>query len=302
MKLQGALLAISLLLVGCGNLSVKLPAVTDNVNNTRLPGKVIWHDLITDTPDASIQFYSGLFGWEFEKLTVPRGLFKTLDYYVITLNGQIIGGMVDQNDLRADVNLSQWVVALSTDNLDAALTTVRAQGGVVFGQPVDLKARGRIAVVADQQGALFALLQTKDGDPADKPVISAGDFLWNELWTTNARAAEGFYQSMLPYVVVTHDVKNTERTYQVLSSQGEPRIGVMPMPVKDLAPTWVAYLRVADAQSLDAILAKVEGLGGSVLLPAQDRLVGGRAALIAGPSGAGIALQTWSFDEQVQGQ
>lgn len=301
MKLQGLLLTVSILLVGCGNLSVKLPAVTDSNNTPSLPGKVIWHDLITGKPEESIRFYSGLFGWEFEKLSIRRGLFKALDYYIISLNNEVIGGMVDQNDLRVDVNLSQWVVVLSTDNLDAAVAKAREEGGAVIAEPVDLKARGRIAVVEDKQGALFALLQTKTGDPTDKPVISSGDFLWNELWTSDAKAAATFYQAMLPYTVVEHEVKNTERSYRVLSAQGEPRVGVMPMPVKDLAPTWVAYLRVADSQSLDAMLAKVATLGGSVLLPAQDRLVGGRAALIAGPSGEGIALQTWSFETEKEG-
>ena len=35
---------------------------------------------------------------------------------------------------------------------------------------------------------------------------------------------------------------------------------------------------------------------GTIYLEAQDRPLGGQVALIADPSGAGIALQTWSFE------
>jgi len=55
-------------------------------------------------------------------------------------------------------------------------------------------------------------------------------------------------------------------------------------------PVWVNYLRVADPA---AIAARVEALGGRVLVPVQARRIGGYAGLVAGPSGAGIALQTW---------
>jgi predicted enzyme related to lactoylglutathione lyase len=58
-------------------------------------------------------------------------------------------------------------------------------------------------------------------------------------------------------------------------------------------PLWVSYLRVADEASLDAILARVEPLGGRILMPATARPAGGMLAVVADPSGAGIALQTW---------
>jgi predicted enzyme related to lactoylglutathione lyase len=42
-----------------------------------------------------------------------------------------------------------------------------------------------------------------------------------------------------------------------------------------------------------AITARVAGLGGQVIVEARSRPIGGEVAFIAGPSGAGIALQTW---------
>ena len=41
------------------------------------------------------------------------------------------------------------------------------------------------------------------------------------------------------------------------------------------------------------MLDRVVSLGGEILLPVEDREIGGQVALIAGPSGAGVVLQTW---------
>jgi predicted enzyme related to lactoylglutathione lyase len=54
---------------------------------------------------------------------------------------------------------------------------------------------------------------------------------------------------------------------------------------------------VVDENRLDAILEQVTDLAGSVLVPRVARPAGGFVAVIAGPSGAPIALQTWGDDQ-----
>ena len=62
------------------------------------------------------------------------------------------------------------------------------------------------------------------------------------------------------------------------------------MPFEDVRPVWVNYVRVEDP---GAITSRVAGLGGKVLVEAQERRIGGVVALVADPSGAGVAVQTW---------
>ena len=286
----------ALALAGCAQMQVDLPAVGES-SSQRLPGKVIWHDLISAKPAASQTFYEQLFGWEFEEISIPTGVFSHASYYVISHEGRVIGGMVDQDDLKADSNLSQWVVVLASDNIEQSVASIRSAGGTLLGDIIDLNARGKMAVAKDKQGALFALLQTPDGDPTDRASVTAGDFLWDELWTTDVDSAASFYRAFMPYTEADHPEAG-KQGYRVLAAHNKPRAGVLKMPVEKLDPTWVTYLRVADTQALDNILSRVESLGGAILLPAQDRLTGGRAALIAGPSGAGIALQTWPVAEE----
>lgn len=278
---------LSTVVAGCTSMP-NLPPVTDAPTNASLPGKVIWHELLTDTPAASEAFYTELFGWEFESLGIGFGSVVKANYRLIRHDGRLIGGMIDQSRLDTDEDISQWVVLISTDDIERAVGVVADDGGTVFTPPTALADRGRIAVVADPQGALFALLETKDGDPLDRePELN--DFLWHELWTDNAVGAVEFYRHLAGYDLEEKAVMD-DKAYQFLSKGGVPRAGILQDPIEDLAPLWSTYIRVEDPA---AITARVEALGGRVLLPVHDRALGGQVALIAGPSGAGFVIQTW---------
>lgn len=298
-----ATLLVALMNVGCS--TAKMPAVTDVPTQVSLPGKVVWHDLISDTPEASKRFYQELFGWEFEEVGMSLGIFNAIDYTLIRHNGRLIGGMVNQAQLPAREDISQWITLISVADVDAASAAVQAAGGSVLTAAVDLAERGRLALVTDPEGAIFSLLQTNAQDPPDDIEADVGGFLWDELWAEDIDAAAIFYRRVVAYA----EADRVERAdaampgrYRVLRSQGKPRAGILQMPVEELNPIWVNYLRIADAAALDAIVARVEGLGGTILLDPQDREIGGRVALIAGPSGAGIALQTWPPEARQQGE
>ena len=47
-----------------------------------------------------------------------------------------------------------------------------------------------------------------------------------------------------------------------------------------------------------SLLGKVAELGGEVLLDANARPIGGEVAIIRGPSGAGVLLQTWDESQE----
>lgn len=284
-------LLVLLLSAACAGIQPDLPSITETPTNSRSPGKIVWHDLITRTPAESRRFYEELFGWEFVSVGAVLGLGDDDAYSVIRNNGQMIGGMIDANRLQNDEDISQWVSLMSVADINAAVAKFEAQGGTVFTPPTTLAQRGQIAVVADPTGALLGLLQTKDGDPADRePVIN--DFLWNELWTTDVEAATRFYVDIVGYTYSDENVEDDDREddYRVLRQDNTPRAGVMLNPFEGVTPVWVNYIRVEDPA---AITARVEELGGRILVEAQPRDIGGTVAFIAGPSGAGIALQTW---------
>jgi predicted enzyme related to lactoylglutathione lyase len=91
------------------------------------------------------------------------------------------------------------------------------------------------------------------------------------------------------------DYDDREEDYRVLRQGDTPRAGLMLNPFEGVQPVWVNYIRVEDPA---AITARVESLGGRILVDAQPRDIGGTVAFVAGPSGAGIAVQTWPLTEQ----
>ena len=291
LKLIGTI-AMAFLLYACAGGGFNLPPVTEG-EGTDLPGKIVWRDLLTDTPEQTRRFYSELFGWEFS--AVPGNA----NYEVISHQGRPIGGMVDQARLPTTEDVSQWVVVMAVADIDQAAASVSAAEGTVLTPPTSLGDRGSIAVVTDAQGALLSLLQTPTGEPQDSAATPpVGGFLWDELWTADTGAASRFYTALAPFEVeaVDLDEQGVDFDYQLLKTDNMPRAGIRPQPAPELDPVWVSYLRVADAAQLADILSRVEGLGGRVLVPATPRPSGGEVAIIAGPSGAGIALQTWSED------
>ena len=261
----------TLLVAGCASLNVSLPSITDSPTGERLPGKIIWRDLLTNDPAASQRFYSELFGWEFESVGEASNLRSNSAYTLIRHNGKLIGGMVDTIALNGRDDISQWVVLMAVEDLDARAKAVATSGGEIVAPPTDLQARGRLALVRDAEGALLGLLETRDGDPFDNDP-EVGGFLWDELWTTDVQNAGAFYDEVAGH---------------------KPRAGILPVPLDGLDPVWVSYLRVDDPA---AITARVPGLGGRVIVKAGPRPLGGEVAFVAGPSGAGIALQTWPLE------
>lgn len=295
--IAGLVAAVSL---ACTATQFSIPPVAQTVDGSRLPGKVIWHDLLSDTPEQTRAFYGGLFGWEFRALPGDN-----INYEVIYHRGEAIGGMVDQNRLPTKADISQWVAVFSVTDVETAADDVRSSGGTVLTPPTSLGERGRIAVVVDSQGAVLALLETAGGDPADgEPSPASGEFLWNELWVGDVGKARDFYSAVFPFIGEARSLPEGDSVveYMVLKSAGRPRAGIRTKPGDDLPSSWVSYLRVADQREMDEILSKVEALGGTVLVPATPRPAGGMVAMIAGPSGAGIALQTWPLRQDVAEQ
>ena len=281
---------ISLLVTGCAAVSVNLPPITEGATGEHHNGKIVWRDLLTNTPEASQRFYGELFGWEFEEPGVIFGIGGSGGYTLIRHNGRLIGGIVDTNALGKRDNISQWITTMSVTDIEAAVDRVVDAGGIVMSPPESIGSRGRMAIVEDATGAIFAMIQTSEGDPPDHEPDSDG-WLWDELWTNEVDKATDFYRDVIGFQHTDHDVE--DRNYRVLKFNDTPRAGVLANPFEGERPVWVNYLRVKDPS---AITARVEDLGGRILVEPQDRPIGGEVAVIAGPSGAGVAVQTWPLD------
>lgn len=276
--LPGALLAATSLT--CARASH--PAITLAPTNVELPGKFVWHDLVTPDPDAARKFYGAMFGWEFKDAGD-----KAKHYAVVSLGGRPIAGIVDSRGAKAQKAGSQWVGSISVRDVDAAVSSVKAHGGNVLWGPKSMGPRGPVALVADPEHAPFTVMRAPEGDPADEsPAVN--DWLWNEMWTRQPDSAASFYGRLADYKATVTD--NPNRKYYVLAAAGRPRAGIAELKATDAHPTWLAYVRVAD---LAASVSHAEALGAKVLIAPSPDIRNGTVALLADPTGAMIALQYW---------
>lgn len=130
---------------------------------------------------------------------------------------------------------------------------------------------------------------TKHETKEDMTVSGHGSFYWNELATNDTKGSEAFYTGLVGWKTQAMPMPNGG-TYTLWLSGGQPVGGMFTMegsPIADKTPQWLSYIAVDD---VDATLAKVDGLGGKVQMPAMDIPDVGRIAVIEDPQGVVIAI------------
>jgi hypothetical protein len=240
-------------------------------------GRFTWFECYSNDVERSRVFYSELFGWTIEPLEMSDG-----STYELIKNGQTdIGGLMP---LMAEQGPHPfWLSYLSVAKVDETAARLASSGGTTLRDGFDIPGVGRIAVVADPQGAIFALFKGATGDPEEAE--GPGSWWWNELWTTSTEDALHFYKSVFGY---THDSMEMPDggTYYILTQGEQSRAGLMTSPAVEIPPNWLPYVRVDDC---DQIAERAAALKGKVLWPPNDIPNVGRATVLADPTGATIA-------------
>jgi predicted enzyme related to lactoylglutathione lyase len=111
------------------------------------PGALVWNELQSPDLDASAAFYSDLFGWQVEQFEGMQ------DRYLSIKNaGANNGGMRE----LTPPSPPNWLTYFGVQDVEQALVQVDELGGANLAGPIDIGI-AKIAVVADPQGAVFAL-------------------------------------------------------------------------------------------------------------------------------------------------
>jgi predicted enzyme related to lactoylglutathione lyase len=124
------------------------------------PGTLAWHQCSTRDPEAALDFYQKVFGWESEKVDTGGA-----DYWQLSLEGAMVGGVFRMGDDFPDEVPAHWIVYFAVEDADAATEKARENGATVRAEPFDNEA-GRISVLQDPHGAAFALIHQGGGSVA----------------------------------------------------------------------------------------------------------------------------------------
>jgi len=247
-----------------------------------LPGKFVWFEHVSADPARAAAFYGALCGWTGQSMLLGPD-----SYDMIMLAGKAIGGY-----RKAGAGMpSHWASYLSVPDVDKSLASASQAGARTLMPATDLGAVGRAAAIHDPTGAMLFLWKGARDDAADVARIPVGGWFWNELHSTDAKAAVVFYEKLIGYQVDTMDMGSAGAYYILKDDAGKMRAGILQQEAGVPMPShWLPYIQVADC---DAAAQHATGLGAlKTVVPPTDIPDVGRFAVLVDPLGALIAVIT----------
>ena len=238
------------------------------------PGTFSWIDLATTDASAAEAFYGGLFGWTTVTDADPDG---NVVYATFRLGDDAVAGLYERPD-----ETPAWASYVTVDDADATAARATELGGTV-GEAFDVFDAGRMVVITDPQGGVFALWQPGARIGAER-VNDVGCLTMNELLTPDLDGARAFYEGLFGW-----------RTEPIDTGPGGPQMRSVyngetlnaTLTLDDTGPThWRPYVTV---ESTTAALEQITALGGSALagpIPLPD----GSFAIALDPQGAEFAI------------
>jgi predicted enzyme related to lactoylglutathione lyase len=267
------------------------PATTEQKPSGPNPtGDFIWYELMTPDPEGSKAFYDAVVGWSIS----PEGPPEYNGYRMINRSdGKFAGGVLPLTaEMQQHGARPIWLGYLNVSDVDAKVASIEAAGGKALMGPTDIPNVGRIAMVADPQGAAFYVM--KPIPPAKDPNSRSDVFSpdaeqrigWNELQTTDVDAARRFYGEQFGWETGDFMDMGEMGEYRFID-QGGHRIGALFKASNGQPPHFRFYIRVP---SIAAAKTMIEQKGGTVHMGPHQVPTGDWIVIGSDPQGAEFAL------------
>jgi predicted enzyme related to lactoylglutathione lyase len=266
-----------------------------------IPGVPCWVDTSQPDPEAAVDFYRGLFGWEFENILPPDAPGQ---YFVARIRGGDVAAVASVTEGAPPT--PTWNTYVWVESADQTAAKVGDAGGTVLTDPFDVMDAGRMAVFVDPEGAAFCVWQAKEHKGA-RVVNEHGSLNFNGLNTRDVPSAKSFYGSVFGWTTLRNDTmredtmwtlpgygdyleRDTPGLRKMIAEVGGPvgfedvvaSINPIPDDQPDTPPHWSVTFGVDDA---DAVAAKATELGGTVIVAPFDA-PWSRLTVVADPQGA----------------
>jgi predicted enzyme related to lactoylglutathione lyase len=249
------------------------------MSNAEIRGRFIWHELLTTDTAASAAFYQKVLPWRTQPSSMPG--------YTIWMAGQTqIGGLMTLPAETAGAP-PHWLLYVGTPNVDATCAQAQGLGAKVHKAATDIPNVGRFAVLADPQGATFAVFTPSAGPPPGAPPAQGG-FSWHELATTDVAAAVRFYGELFGWRKGPGHDMGAMGVYQLFEHGGTQVGGMCNVQGPSTPPSWLSYVHVADS---NRTVAAVKAAGGRLLHGPMEVPGGSWIALFMDPQGGAFAVQ-----------
>jgi len=249
-------------------------------------GRFVWHELLTTDMEAAKKFYLPLTGWT---NAIWEGGGKPYTMWM-TGNRGLGGIMTLPPEAQAQGAPPNWLAYIATPHVDTTVARSKEMGGEVVVDIMEIPTVGKVSILKDPQGAVFAVYTPASDPPGVDGPPEVGDFSWHELLTTDPGAALDFYSTLFGWEKTDAMDMGEMGIYQMYGRPGEgfPLGGIYRKPSELPAPPhWLLYIKVPD---MDRALDTVRSGGGKVLHGPEEVPGGDVVAQCMDPQGAAFAL------------
>jgi uncharacterized protein len=250
---------------------------------TQLLGRPLWDELLTTDMKAAETFYTTVVGWKVEPF---EGSPARYDFWT-RAGGVPIGGVMAIPDGMSFP--PHWVMYVGVPKLEDAIAHVQRLGGSTLSPLVEVPNVGRMRVMKDPQGAMFAIHEPAPSSPEmPEAPPEIGDVSWRELYTTDAAAAVTFYSDLFGWRETQAMDMGPMGKYHIFTRNWDLG-GIMnkPKELEQVPPNWGLYFRVDDVKKG---AERVTASGGQVLNGPMDVPGGDQVVNCMDPQGAAFSL------------
>ncbi len=119
-------------------------------------GEICWTEVATTDLDQAATFYTELFGWKIKSDNNPEFEYRSFQ----DGRGYDVGGMYQINpEMMGGHDVPpHFMTYVSVDDVDETVRLAKEKGATIQREPMDIPDTGRMAVIADPAGAVFAVI------------------------------------------------------------------------------------------------------------------------------------------------
>jgi predicted enzyme related to lactoylglutathione lyase len=248
-------------------------------------GRFVWYELMTTDPKAAIAFYDHVVGWKTQVFGEPVGGQEPYTMWVGS-QGPLGGVMTLPEPAKKMGAPPHWMSNVTVADVDATVAKAKRMDAKVLVEAMDIPTVGRVAVIADPQGASIAVFHPAQ-PMAQHDVTKQGAFTWNELITSDAAKALHFYGEIFGWKKQAEHDMGPMGKYLLYGQHDKTYGGMFTMTA--MPPAWLYYIQVDD---LDASLARAKDRGARVANGPMEVPGGTRIVQLFDPQGAAFALHS----------
>ena len=219
-------------------------------------GRFIWQELLCSDTTAATFFYTSILPWRSQPYSPgsPYLLFTVQDCRPVA------GAVRLSEDARALGTAAHWRGYIGAADVDAIVAQALRHGARIQQPAQDVPGMGRVALLADPDGAIFGLFRPLPNSAGAVP--GAPGFAWNELAARNRESALAFYQRLFRWELRPPIDMGGGFHYQTFGLGGQDIGGAYTIPPdRAMPPAWCPY---AVSRSADETAARVVAAGGQV--------------------------------------